>query len=100
MPVDDEKVKDALDDFEDDKFTDAKEKLASEIGKARDEFLKAKLKLQQDLEDKAEKEEEDSKDDAEYKDDDSEEEDETGDDKKKRKKRISKAIKKKIEKEE
>jgi hypothetical protein len=34
--MDDEKVKAALDDFEDDKFMDAKEKLSAEIAKARD----------------------------------------------------------------
>lgn len=104
MPVDDEKVKDALDDFEDDKFSDAKEKLAGEIKKVRDEFLKSKLKLQKDLEGKPEEEEEDSKDDAEGEDEDSKEkdqdQDDADDDKQKRKKRVSKAIKKKIDKEE
>ena len=100
MSVDDEKVKDALDDFEDEKFSDAKEKIAGEIKKARDDFLKAKLQLQKDLEDREEKEE-DAQDDAEGEDEDSDEEEEESDDdkKKERKKRISKAIKKKQEEE-
>lgn len=43
MPVDQDLVKKALDAFEDDEFTDAKEILQGEIRKARDEFLKGKL---------------------------------------------------------
>jgi len=44
-PIDTEEIKKALDDFEDDKFTDAKEKITGEIQRARDEFLKDKLGL-------------------------------------------------------
>lgn len=98
MTVDSEKVKDALDDFEDDKFTDAKEKLSDVIGKARDEFLKKALNLKGEPEKREEpedeKEKEETKDDAEKEDASSKE-----DEKKARKKRVSKAIKKKQDKE-
>lgn len=100
MAVDNEKVKDALDDFEDDKFTDAKEKLSDVIGKARDDFLKKALNLKGEPEKKEEpedkedeKEEKETKDDAKEKDASSKE-----DEKKANKKRISKAIKKKQDK--
>ena len=92
MAVDSEKVKDALDDFENDKFSDAKEKLSDVVKNARDEFLKKTLKLKGDKEEKKD----DVKDDEKDVDADSDEKD---DEKMKRKKRVSKAIKKK-EKEE
>jgi hypothetical protein len=40
-----EEIKKALDHFEDDKFTDAKEILQSEIKKAKDEYFNDKLGL-------------------------------------------------------
>lgn len=47
--MDDNVIKSALDDFENDSFIDAKEKLKGEISKARDEFLKQKLGLEKDI---------------------------------------------------
>ena len=43
--MDAEKIRDALNSFEDDKFTDAKDILSTEIRRTKDEFLKNKLKL-------------------------------------------------------
>lgn len=77
-PIDKDTIKRALDDFEDDKFTDAKEKITGEIKKARDEYLKDKLGL---------KGEEPKKDDK------SDDKDDKSDDKKDKKKR--KIVKKK-----
>lgn len=48
MPIDKEKIKDALDSFENDDFVTAKETLSKEIGAKRDEFLKDKLNLRGD----------------------------------------------------
>jgi hypothetical protein len=45
MGIDTEKIKDALDSFENDKFVDAKEILSTEIGRVKNEFLKDKLGL-------------------------------------------------------
>jgi hypothetical protein len=45
MGIDKEKIKDALDNFENDKFMDAKDILSTEIGRVKDEFLKDKLEL-------------------------------------------------------
>ena len=45
MGIDTEKIRDALDHFENDEFVDAKEKLSTEISRAKDEFLKKKLEL-------------------------------------------------------
>jgi hypothetical protein len=90
MPLDDEKVKAALDDFEADKFLDAKDKLSAEIARARDEFLQKTLELKGEInpdpeEEEDETEEDDTEDDTEDEDDDSEEEDE---EKRKRKERV------------
>lgn len=48
MPIDNEKIKDALDSFENDDFVTAKETLSKEIGAKRDEFLRDKLNLKGD----------------------------------------------------
>jgi len=90
MPLDDEKVKAALDDFEADKFLDAKDKLSAEIARARDEFLQKALELKGEInpdpeEEDDETEEEEAEDDTEEEDEDSEEEDE---EKRKRKERV------------
>jgi hypothetical protein len=90
MPLDDKIIKAALDDFEADKFLDAKEKLSAEIARARDEFLQKALELKGEInpdpeEEDDETEEDDTKDDTEDEDDDSEEEDE---EKRKRKERV------------
>lgn len=45
MSIDKEKIKDALDHFENDKFMDAKDILSTEIRKVKDGFLKDKLEL-------------------------------------------------------
>lgn len=47
--MDKEKIKDVLDSFENDKFTDAKDVLSQEIRSRRDEFLKGKLDLKGDI---------------------------------------------------
>lgn len=43
--MDNEKIKQALDSFENDKFTDAKDVLSQEIKDRRDDFLQKKLEL-------------------------------------------------------
>jgi len=95
--MDDERVKAALDDFENDKFADAKDKLADVVRKKRDDFLKKELKLQKDISPKEEPkgdddQEEELEGDLEGADDDDEE-------KKAMRKRVSKALKKKQEEE-
>ena len=45
MPINKEQIKKAIDHFENDKFTDAKEILTKEINIAKDDFLKSKLGL-------------------------------------------------------
>lgn len=95
MPVDDEKIKAALDDFEDDNFLDAKEKLAKEIAKARDEFLEKALELKNKLNPEPEEDEEETEepeDDPEDEDEDPEDEDK---EKEERRKRVQKSLKKK-----
>jgi len=57
MPIDQEAIKKAIDDFEDDKFVDAKEKIQKEIRKVKNEFLKKKLDLKKEID--AEKEDSD-----------------------------------------
>lgn len=52
MPVDNEKIKSALDDFENDNFIGAKDTLKAEIKGAISDFFKEKLELQNDLESK------------------------------------------------
>jgi hypothetical protein len=53
--IDTEKIKKALDHFENDEFVDAKEILQQEIKKAKNEFVKNKLELKQDIEPQPEK---------------------------------------------
>lgn len=47
--MDKELIRKALDSFEDDKYTDAKEMIQKEIQKKRDAFIKNKLELSQDI---------------------------------------------------
>ena len=49
MTVDNEQIKKALDHFENDEFVDAKEILQKEIKKAKNDHLKNKLDLKQDI---------------------------------------------------
>lgn len=48
MPVNQETIKKVLDDFTEDKFTDAKESLRREISKAKNDYLKDRLNLKKD----------------------------------------------------
>ena len=50
MPVDNEQIKKALDHFENDEFVDAKEILQKEIRKSKNDHLKDKLELKQEIE--------------------------------------------------
>lgn len=50
MPIDMEQIKKALDHFENDEFVDSKEVLQKEIKKAKNDFLKNKLELKNDIE--------------------------------------------------
>ncbi len=91
MPLDDEKVKAALDDFEADKFLDAKEKLSAEIARARDEFLQKALELKGEINPDPEEDDDEIKDDDdddEIKDDDDDDDDDDDEEKKKRKERV------------
>ena len=45
MTIDQEKIKDALSSFENDKFLDSKDVLSGEIKATRDSYLKKKLGL-------------------------------------------------------
>ena len=54
MPVDNEKIKSALDDFENDDFISAKDTLKAEIHGAVTDYWKDKLELQNELEPKTE----------------------------------------------
>lgn len=59
--MDKEQIRKALDAFENDKFSDAKDIVKKEISKKRDDFLKDKLELSNDInpvEDEDEEEEE------------------------------------------
>ena len=71
MPVDKEKIRQALDHFENDEYTEAQEILKKEIARHRDEWLGDKLELGLDAE-------EGSADDAA--DDDDASDDDAGDD--------------------
>ena len=55
MPIDTEKIKKALDHFENDEFVASKEILQGEIRKAKNDFLKNKLDLKTDVEPQKEK---------------------------------------------
>ncbi len=50
MTIDIEQIKKALDHFENDEFVDSKEVLQKEIRKAKNDFLKNKLDLKNDVE--------------------------------------------------
>lgn len=50
MPINTEKIKDALDKFEDDDYIGAKEILTKEIKDRKNEWLKDKLELQKEIE--------------------------------------------------
>lgn len=52
MPIDNEKIKSALDDFESDDFISAKDTVKAEIKGAISDYFKDKLDLQNDLEPK------------------------------------------------
>ena len=56
MPIDMEKIKQALDHFENDEYVDSKEVLQKEIRKAKNVFLKNKLDLKNDIEPQEEEE--------------------------------------------
>ena len=45
MTIDDEKIKDAIDKFENDEYVESKEIIQQEIRKAKDAYLKDKLGL-------------------------------------------------------
>ena len=105
MPLDDEKVKAALDDFEADKFLDAKDKLSAEIARARDEFLQKALELKGEISPDPEEEDDEKDENGDENgddDDDNGDEDEDDEEKKKRKERVKArlAAKKKEEDEE
>lgn len=50
MPIDAEEIKKALDDFENDDFISAKDKIKGQIHGAVHDYFKTKLDLQRDLE--------------------------------------------------
>ena len=50
MPVDTEKIKKAFTDFENDEYYDAEETLSKEIKKAKNDYLKKELELDDDVE--------------------------------------------------
>lgn len=74
MPIDREKIKKALDDFENDDFVSSKEKLKDEIKKAKEEYVKNKTGIEKDL--SPHKEEEESGDDENGNEGEDEDEDE------------------------
>jgi hypothetical protein len=49
MPVDEKEIKSALDAFETEDFIVARERLKSEIVKAKNDFLKTRLGLEKDI---------------------------------------------------
>lgn len=61
--MDKEKIKKALDHFENDEFVDAKEILKKEISARKNEKIKDKLELQNDIDPKPEKKEDAGEDD-------------------------------------
>ncbi len=54
MPINNDKIKTALDDFENDDFLKAKDTIKAEIKDAISDYFKDKLDLQKDLEPKVE----------------------------------------------
>ena len=96
MPVDDEKIKGALDDFENDEFLSAKEKLSAEIARVRDEFLEKALELRgkigdEEPEDDSEEEDDELEADAADGDENGDDDDEDEAEKAKRRERLRKA---------
>lgn len=57
MPVDTKEIKKAIDQFEDDNFVDSEDILSKEFKKAKNDFFKKQLELENDV-DPVEKEEE------------------------------------------
>jgi len=55
MPVDTDKIKDAMDKFEEEDFITAKEILQKEIHQAKNDYLKTKLELEQDVDEACKK---------------------------------------------
>ncbi len=49
MPIDTKKIKKALDHFENDEYVEAKDILSKEISNYKDEWLKDKLELKNDI---------------------------------------------------
>ena len=56
MGIDTKEIKKAIDNFENDDFVGSKEILSKEIRKAKNDFLKDKLGLKDDIEPKKEEE--------------------------------------------
>jgi hypothetical protein len=54
MAINKEQIRKALDHFENDEFTDAKDILSKEVASSRDEFLKDKLDLKKDVNEETE----------------------------------------------
>ena len=54
MTINKEKIRKALDHFENDQFTDAKDILSKEIKTSRDDFLKSKLDLKKGINEETE----------------------------------------------
>jgi len=50
MPTDKEKVKKALDSFEDDDYYNAEDEISKEIKKAKNDYFKKELDLENDIE--------------------------------------------------
>jgi len=79
MPVDKEKIRQALDHFENDEYTEAQDILKGEIAKHRDEWLADKLELEgtdSDEDDEDEDDEDEDEDKKKKEDDEDEDEDE------------------------
>jgi hypothetical protein len=57
MPTNQDNIRKALDSFEDDKYTDAKDILSKEITSAKNDFLKDRLGLKDPIETSTENEE-------------------------------------------
>ena len=81
MPVDKEKIRQALDHFENDEYTEAQDILKGEIAKHRDEWLADKLELEgTDSDDEDEDDEDEDDEDEDDEDEDDEDEDDLGED--------------------
>lgn len=72
MPVDTKQIKKAFDEFEDENYVDSEETLSKEIKKAKNDYLKKELDLENDVE-KVDSDEEDEGDDTNDKDKDDDE---------------------------